>query len=140
MLHQIVPLRRKNIPSWNGFFQDVHHRDLNFQPCGHVTNLERVNVTFSLPVMSCSVMGTSVCVCRREEEDAGDPICLFCPPDVSESRLRDLAGGGRHRRDLNSSHLHPGLMNTNTPRRSKISRSFPLFKIKATAARDGCMK
>lgn len=23
----------------------------------------------------------------------GDPICLFCPPDVSESRLRDLALG-----------------------------------------------
>lgn len=36
-----------------------------------------------------------VCVCGqggdREEEDEGDPICLFCPPDVSESRLRDLA-------------------------------------------------
>lgn len=29
-----------------------------------------------------------------EEEDEGDPICLFCPPDVSESRLRDLAGRG----------------------------------------------
>lgn len=33
-----------------------------------------------------------------EEEDQGDPICLFCPPDASESRLRDLAwgGGGTH--------------------------------------------
>ena len=63
--------------------------------------------------MSCSVMGlgrglkgdlclsvcSCVCVCmcvcglggRREEEDKGDPICLFCPPDVSASRLRDLA-------------------------------------------------
>lgn len=57
--------------------------------------------------MSCSVMGLGrglrgdlcvyVCVCglggRKEEEDEGDPICLFCPPDVSESRLRDLARG-----------------------------------------------
>lgn len=37
----------------------------------------------------------SMCVCGlggiREEEEEGDPICLFCPPDVSESRLRDLA-------------------------------------------------
>lgn len=31
---------------------------------------------------------------EREEEDKGDPICLFCPPDVSESRLRGLAQGG----------------------------------------------
>lgn len=37
-----------------------------------------------------------------EEEDEGDPICLFCPPDVSESRLRDLAWGGLLG-DLNSS-------------------------------------
>lgn len=66
------------------------------------------------PVMSCSVTGLrgaqswwsgSMClfVCVRlavggEEGDQGDPICLFCPPDVSESRLRDLAwgGGGTH--------------------------------------------
>ncbi len=44
--------------------------------------------------------GRSLCVCvcvsghRREEEHEGYPICLFCPPDVSESRLRDLAQGG----------------------------------------------
>lgn len=28
-----------------------------------------------------------MCVCGR----IGDPICLFCPLDVSESRLKDLA-------------------------------------------------
>lgn len=65
--------------------------------------------------MSCSVMGGGwqgalkgicVCVCGFElssgGKEEGDPICLFCPPDVSESRLKDLAlGGGR--RVLNSS-------------------------------------
>lgn len=66
--------------------------------------------------MSCSVMGgwvagrskgdLCVCVCVFElssgGKEEGDPICLFCPPDVSESRLKDLAlGGGR--RVLNSS-------------------------------------
>lgn len=50
--------------------------------------------------------GICVCVCvfelsSRGKEEEGDPICLFCPPDVSESRLKDLAlGGGR--RVLNS--------------------------------------
>lgn len=57
-----------------------------------------------------------------EEEDEGDPICLFCPPDVSESRLRDLVGGGGGLKLLN--HLRPWLMNTNTPRSSGKSRSF----------------
>lgn len=43
------------------------------------------------------VTDCEVCVylaLEREEEDKGDPICLFCPPDVSESRLRGLAQGG----------------------------------------------
>lgn len=54
-------------------------------------------------------------VVEGEEEDEGDPICLFCPPDVSESRLRDLARGGRRGvegvggTDLNSSTIYiPG--------------------------------
>lgn len=38
--------------------------------------------------------GGGLCVCvvvdMRQE---GDPICLFCPLDVSESRLKDLAIG-----------------------------------------------
>lgn len=39
-----------------------------------------------------------LCVCVLAVEGGegggpGDPICLFCPPDVSESRLRDLALG-----------------------------------------------
>lgn len=46
-----------------------------------------------------------MCVCVFElssgGKEEGDPICLFCLPDVSESRLKDLAlGGGR--RVLNS--------------------------------------
>lgn len=48
--------------------------------------------------MSCSLMEAqegSVCVGKRGQE-SGDPICLFCPPDVFGSRLKDLAwqGGG----------------------------------------------
>lgn len=33
-------------------------------------------------------------LCKGRRKTRGDPICLFCPPDVSESRLRDLAWGG----------------------------------------------
>lgn len=74
----------------------------------------------------------------REEEDEGDPICLFCPPDVSESRLRDLARGVVAQEGLKLlTHLHPWLMNThtNTQRRSQKSRSFLLFNIKAVRDR-----
>lgn len=92
-------------------------RDRNQQLCDcTLTSLTLRGLTSPFPpVMSCLVTGLrgaqsswsgSMCVfvCVRlavggeEEEDQGDPICLFCPPDVSESRLRDLAwgGGGTH--------------------------------------------
>lgn len=70
-----------------------------------------------------------------EEEDEGDPICLFCPPDVSESRLRDLAWGGAARGLKLLNHLRPWLMSTNTQRRNQ--EVFLLLGIKKMAVSKG---
>lgn len=71
-------------------------------PAPHFINLERVNITLSSQWCHAQCWGLWLwrgglrvyLVVEGEEEDEGEPICLFCPPDVSESRLRDLAWGG----------------------------------------------
>lgn len=81
-----------------------------------------VDVMFSDGALAVAQGGICMCVCglggNRGEEDEGDPICLFCPPDVSESRLRDLARGvaavvAQEGLKL-LTHLHPWLLNTHT--------------------------
>lgn len=86
--------------------------------------------------MSCSLMGRGGFDGGKEE---GGPICLFCPPDVSEGRLRDLALGVAQEGLEILTHLHERSINAHKKQggqRKQLLCSL-LFGLKETVVKDG---
>lgn len=96
--------------------------------------INRKKAAVTLSSWRCHVLGCGlgaggrwdpyVCDCRREAGGwEGDPICLFCPLDVSESRLKDWAIGGAVAQEWLElfGHPHESLMRKSNKKRFLLS-------------------